>query len=98
MFLMRCLFSMFACSPGIELLPAASFRDVLARCKQDPSRFGRIVEQLWEAIDKDDFALRDWEQGAAQPDQSARAYFRAIAGDAAAVQQALAAVPPSNAA
>jgi putative transcriptional regulator len=35
--------------------------------------------------------LRDWEQGAAQPDQTARAYLRAIAGDAAAVEQALAA-------
>ena len=34
--------------------------------------------------------LRDWEQGASQPDQTARAYLRAIAGDAAAVQQALA--------
>lgn len=30
--------------------------------------------------------LRDWEQGAAQPDQAARAYLRAIAGDAEAVQ------------
>ena len=33
--------------------------------------------------------LRDWEQGKAEPDQSARAYLRAIAGDAAAVQRAL---------
>ena len=33
--------------------------------------------------------LRDWEQGAAQPDAAARAYLRAIAGDAAAVQRAL---------
>jgi putative transcriptional regulator len=37
--------------------------------------------------------LRDWEQGAAQPDQTARAYLRAIAGDAAAVQHALQAGP-----
>jgi putative transcriptional regulator len=37
--------------------------------------------------------LRDWEQGAAQPDQTARAYLRAIAGDAAAVQRALQAAP-----
>ncbi len=35
--------------------------------------------------------LRDWEQGAAQPDQTARAYLKAIAGDADAVQQALSA-------
>ena len=37
--------------------------------------------------------LRDWEQGKAEPDQSARAYLRAIAGDAAAVQRALQATP-----
>ena len=33
--------------------------------------------------------LRDWEQGAKQPDQAARAYLRAIAGDPAGVQRAL---------
>ena len=38
--------------------------------------------------------LRDWEQGKAEPDQSARDYLRAIAGDAAAVQRALQATPP----
>lgn len=37
--------------------------------------------------------LRDWEQGAAEPDQAARAYLRAIAGDPAAVQRALEAGP-----
>ena len=40
--------------------------------------------------------LRDWEQGAAQPDQTARAYLRAIAGNAAAVQRALQAAPSSR--
>jgi putative transcriptional regulator len=33
--------------------------------------------------------LRDWEQGRAEPDQTARAYLRAIAGDATAVFRAL---------
>ena len=33
--------------------------------------------------------LRDWEQGRSEPDQPAKAYLRAIAGDAAAVQRAL---------
>ncbi len=33
--------------------------------------------------------LRDWEQGAKQPDQAARAYLRAIAGDPVGVQRAL---------
>ena len=32
--------------------------------------------------------LRDWEQGR-EPDQTARAYLKAIAGDATAVQRAL---------
>lgn len=33
--------------------------------------------------------LRDWEQGAKKPDQAARAYLRAIAGDPVAVLRAL---------
>ncbi|MGD0640026.1 MAG: helix-turn-helix domain-containing protein [Roseiarcus sp.] len=33
--------------------------------------------------------LRDWEQGRTEPDQPARAYLRAIAGDPAAVFRAL---------
>jgi putative transcriptional regulator len=37
--------------------------------------------------------LRDWEQGKAEPDQSARAYLKAIAGDPVAVQRALQAAP-----
>jgi putative transcriptional regulator len=37
--------------------------------------------------------LRDWEQGRAEPDQPARAYLKAIAGDAEAVHRALQAAP-----
>ena len=37
--------------------------------------------------------LRDWERGRAEPGQTARAYLRAIAGDAAAVQHALERIP-----
>ncbi len=37
--------------------------------------------------------LRDWEQGRAEPDATARAYLRAIAGDAQAVARALHATP-----
>jgi putative transcriptional regulator len=37
--------------------------------------------------------LRDWEQGVCEPDQTARAYLRAIAGDPAAVRRALEAGP-----
>jgi putative transcriptional regulator len=39
--------------------------------------------------------LRDWEQGRAEPDQPARAYLKAIAGDPAAVQRALRAAVPA---
>jgi hypothetical protein len=56
MFLMRCLFTMFACSPGIQLLPEASFHGLLQRCESDPKRFTRMVGQLWEAMDTGDFA------------------------------------------
>ncbi len=38
--------------------------------------------------------LRDWEQGRTEPDQPARAYLRAIAGDPQAVLRALDARPP----
>jgi putative transcriptional regulator len=37
--------------------------------------------------------LRDWEQGRAEPDQPARAYLKAIAGDPDAVSRALQAGP-----
>jgi putative transcriptional regulator len=37
--------------------------------------------------------LRDWEQGATEPDRAARAYLRAIAGDPVAVERALHARP-----
>ena len=54
MFLMRCLFTMFA--EDVELLPKKSFRDVLTKCEGDPSKFGPMVRQLWEAMDKGEFA------------------------------------------
>ena len=38
-------------------------------------------------------SLRDWEQGVCEPDQAARAYLRAIAGDPVAVQRALEVTP-----
>jgi putative transcriptional regulator len=37
--------------------------------------------------------LQDWELGRSEPDMTARAYLRAIAGDAAAVQHALELTP-----
>jgi len=37
--------------------------------------------------------LRDWEQGRVEPDATARAYLRAIAGDPEAVRRALTTIP-----
>ena len=54
LFLMRCLFTMFA--EDVELLPKNSFREILKRCKDNPSLFPRLVEQLWAAMDKGGFA------------------------------------------
>jgi hypothetical protein len=55
MFLMRCLFTMFA--EDVGLLPKASFRQLLERCEQDPSKLQPLVGQLWEAMDRGDFAM-----------------------------------------
>jgi hypothetical protein len=54
LFLMRCLFTMFA--EDVELLPKDSFREILKRCKDKPELFPRLVGQLWEAMDKGGFA------------------------------------------
>lgn len=55
LFLMRCLFTMFA--EDVELLPKDSFRNVLARCRDNPALFPRLVGQLWEAMDTGEFAF-----------------------------------------
>jgi hypothetical protein len=49
MFLMRCLFTMFA--EDVGLLPEKSFRDVLEQCEANPEAFVHDVSQLWEAMD-----------------------------------------------
>jgi len=54
MFLMRCLFTMFA--EDVGLLPEKSFRDVLAKCEAEPEKFAPMVGQLWQAMDKGGFA------------------------------------------
>ena len=54
MFLMRCLFTMFA--EDVDLLPKHSFRDLLTKCEADPSKFQPMVQQLWAAMDTGDFA------------------------------------------
>jgi putative transcriptional regulator len=50
---------------------------------------GLTQEQFAERFHIPLGTLRDWEQGAAQPDQSARAYLTVIARDPEAVHRAL---------
>lgn len=48
MFLMRCLFTMFA--EDVGLLPEKSFKQVLEECEKNPMSFTHDVGQLWEAM------------------------------------------------
>ena len=49
MFLMRCLFTMFA--EDVGLLPENAFKDLLTQCVERPEAFPHDVGQLWEAMD-----------------------------------------------
>ncbi|MEL7430114.1 MAG: type IIL restriction-modification enzyme MmeI, partial [Pseudomonadota bacterium] len=53
-FLMRCLFTMFA--EDMALLPEDSFKEMLRGCENKPDNFVPMVSQLWQAMDKGDFA------------------------------------------
>lgn len=55
LFLMRCLFTMFA--EDVELLPAESFQGLLEDSARDPTQFVPMVKQLWTAMDEGDFAF-----------------------------------------
>jgi putative transcriptional regulator len=67
----------------------------LARAKRRPRVFVmRRAMCMTQERFADEFmipigTLRDWEQGRAEPDAAARAYLRAIAGNADAVSRAL---------
>lgn len=54
MFLMRCLFTMFA--EDARLLPENAFEKLLARCEEQPELFPNLVGQLWTAMDTGTFA------------------------------------------
>jgi len=54
MFLMRCLFTMFAQS--VELLPKDSFVGLLKKCEANPAKFEPMVSQLWDAMNIGAFA------------------------------------------
>ncbi len=54
LFLMRCLFTMFAEDTG--LLPKKSFSDLLQRCEAKPENFPRLAARLWETMDTGGFS------------------------------------------
>lgn len=54
MFLMRCLFTMFA--EDVGLLPEDSFTQALERCEREPDTFQHDVGQLWEAMNTGGYA------------------------------------------
>ena len=54
LFLMRCLFTMFA--EDVKLLPAGCFTSWLERAKSNADKFQHELAQLWQAMDKGGFA------------------------------------------
>ena len=76
----------------------AEWRTKLQKCGRKTLRraLGLTQEEFAARFQIPLGTLRDWEQGKSEPDQSARAYLRAIAGDAAAVERALQAGPRSD--
>lgn len=65
----------------------------VARAKTIRRALGLTQEAFAARYDIPVGTLRDWEQGRAAPDQTARAYLKAIAGDPAGIRRALAIVP-----
>jgi hypothetical protein len=53
-FLMRCLFTMFA--EDVRLLPNDSFRDLLAKHREQPDTAMRMLAQLWRDMDGGGFS------------------------------------------
>jgi hypothetical protein len=53
-FLSRCLFTMFA--EDVGLLPRQAFGDLLDRFRDRPDLLGRMLEELWAAMDRGDFS------------------------------------------
>ena len=54
MFLMRCLFTMFA--EDVELLPEDVFTELLERCRDNPEAFVPLLGELWQAMNKGGFS------------------------------------------
>jgi hypothetical protein len=54
LFLMRCLFTMFA--EDVGLLPEDSSKALLEECRKQPKKFVPLVEDLWHSMNKGAFA------------------------------------------
>lgn len=54
LFLMRCLFTMFA--EDVGLLPEDSFKGLLEECRKEPKKFVPLVEDLWRSMNAGAFA------------------------------------------
>lgn len=50
LFLMRCLFTMFA--EDVELIPKDGFKTLLRDCRDNPGAFMPLVAELWKAMDE----------------------------------------------
>ena len=81
--------------PDAQPLPEATMQrsNRVSRAKTLRRALGLTQEEFAARYQIPLGTLRDWEQGRAEPDQPARAYLKAIAGDPAAVKKALEAAP-----
>jgi putative transcriptional regulator len=75
--------------PDAQPLTANSPATIVPRSKTIRRALGLSQEGFAARFNIPLAILRDWEQGRSEPDPTAQAYLRAIAGDAAAVQKAL---------
>jgi putative transcriptional regulator len=84
-----------AADPDAQPMSDAEFRSArrVASVKTLRRALGLTQEEFASRFRIPIGTLRDWEQGRSEPDQPAKAYLRAIAGDAAAVQRALERAP-----
>ena len=84
-----------AADPDAQPMSEAEFRSArrVPRVKTLRRALGLTQEEFASRFRIPLGTLRDWEQGRSEPDQPAKAYLRAIAGDAAAVQRALERAP-----
>lgn len=54
LFLMRCLFTMFA--EDVGLIRKDAFKALLRECRDDPASFLPLVSELWQAMDKGEYS------------------------------------------